>query len=601
MLPELCSEIRAEIIKTCAAVGGHLGGSLGAVELVVALHRAFDTPRDLVLFDTGHQAYAHKVITGRRGSLGRLRQEDGLAGFLERAESPYDAFGAGHASTGMSAALGLAQAAALRGEPRRVAVVVGDGALTGGLAFEALNNIGASALDLVIVLNDNGMSIAPNVGGVARMLRGERPRRARLTLHAAVEAVRQRNLGGLGEVLPAGPREFFTSLGVRYFGPVDGHDLEALAKVMSEAKAAGGPVVIHAKTQKGKGFGLAEADAGSRGHSMGPFDEHLRPLKKSSTPTFTDVFADALSQIMGIDDRVVAITAAMPDGTGLARVARQFPDRVFDVGIAEGHAVTFAAGLAAGGMRPVCALYSTFLQRGLDQLIHDVCLQKLPVTFAIDRAGLVGGDGATHQGSFDIAYLRAIPNLLLMAPSDENELRHLLMTALTCDGPAALRYPRGAGPGAKIDPAPAAQPIGRSRLFLRTAVRPDATLLALGDAVSPCVEASRLLGAEGFKVDVVDARFIKPLDEEMILSLADRPLITVEHHVAAAGFGSAVLELVTQKGLPSHALLRLGFPDRFIRHGDPVAQYAQLGLDGAGIARSVRELLGPAALAQTNT
>lgn len=558
-LPALCAELRGELVAACAVAGGHLGGSLGAVELVVSLHRAFDTPHDLLVFDTGHQAYAHKLLTGRREAMARLRQAGGAAGFLDRQESAFDAWGAGHASTGISAAVGLCEAAARRGERRRVVAMVGDGALTGGLAFEGLENVGRR--DLILVLNENGMSIAPNVGGVARMLAN-------------------------------GPKAFFEALGLTYLGPVDGHDPVALARVLDEAKALRGPVLVHARTQKGKGFALAEADAQTRGHAMGPFDAAGQPLKKAGAPSFTDVFAEALGQHMARDERVVAVTAAMPDGTGLAQVARRFPDRVFDVGIAEAHAVTFAAAMAAGGLRPVVAIYSTFLQRALDSVIHDVCLQNLPVTFAIDRAGLVGGDGATHQGAFDLAYLRAVPNLVLMAPSDENELRSALATALEHPGPLALRFPRGAGPGAVPEPVPRQIPVGESRIAHRAAVQPDATVLALGPSAHDAARAARSLEAEGIHVTVVDARFAKPLDARAILEAAALgPLLTVEHAALAGGFGSAVLELLEAEGRTAK-VKRLGFPDRFVPHGNPAAQLAQLGLDAQGIAAAVRALLG---------
>jgi 1-deoxy-D-xylulose-5-phosphate synthase len=590
-LPSLCAELRQEIIRACTPTGGHLGGSLGAVELIVALHRAFETPHDRLVIDTGHQAYAHKLLTGRRAALAQLRQAEGPAGFLERAESPFDAFGAGHASTGVSAALGLCEAAARLGERRRVVALIGDGALTGGLTFEGLEN--AAPRELLIVLNDNGMSISPNVGAIARML-------ARSTAGALdelrgvaqhlVASLRERERPHLDGLLP-GPRAFFESLGLHYLGPVDGHDLDALHVVLEAAKSRRGPVLVHARTQKGRGFAAAEADLLTRGHAMGPFDAQGKAIKKAGAPSFTDVFADALVQQMEGDDRVVAITAAMLEGTGLSRVAKRFPDRVHDVGIAEAHAVTFAAGLAAGGLRPVVAVYSTFLQRAYDQVIHDVCLQRLPVTFALDRAGLVGGDGATHQGAFDVSFLRAVPNLVLMAPADENELRLALATALTHDGPVAIRFPRGAGPGARIDPVPLPVHIPSARLFLRTGVRPVATVLAAGPALADAARAARMLAEEGIHLSVIDVRFLKPIDSDTVLAAARAgPLITVEHNVLAGGFGSAVLELLQEHAL-SVQVRRLGLPDRFVPHGDPAKQLAALGLDGTGIAIAVRAML----------
>ncbi|MBS2030893.1 MAG: 1-deoxy-D-xylulose-5-phosphate synthase [Deltaproteobacteria bacterium] len=590
-LPALCAELRDAMVAACTPVGGHLGGSLGAVELIVALHRAFDTPRDLLVIDTGHQAYAHKLLTGRRALLEKLRQEGGAAGFLERHESEFDAWGAGHASTGLSAAIGLAEASARLGQNRRVAVLVGDGALTGGLSFEALNNLGTR--DVTIVLNDNGMSIAPNVGAIAKLLGNtsadpmESLRRVGNSIAMSLRSGQRPHL----EALAPGPRAFFEALGISYLGPVDGHDVEALERALADAKSRRGPVLVHARTQKGRGLALAEADVETRGHAMGPFDAQGRLIKKAGPPSFTDVFADGLAQLMEGDERIVAITAAMPDGTGLARVARRFPDRVFDVGIAEAHAVTFAAGLAAGGLRPVVAIYSTFMQRALDGVIHDVCLQNLPVTFALDRAGLVGGDGATHQGAFDVAYLRAIPNLALMAPSDENELRHLLATAVMHNGPAAIRFPRGAGPGAKMDPVPQPQQLGRARVYLRTAVRAECTVLALGPALHAAALAARTLADEGLRVTVVDARFVKPLDEDAVLEAATLgPIVTVEHAALAGGFGSAVLELLESKNVNAR-VKRLGLPDAFVAHGDANAQYAKLGLDAAGIASAVRALV----------
>jgi 1-deoxy-D-xylulose-5-phosphate synthase len=594
-LDTLCNELRSEIVRACAPAGGHLGGSLGAVELTVALHRAFETPRDLVVFDTGHQAYAHKILTGRREVMARIRQDGGPAGFLERAESPYDTFGAGHASTGLSAALGLAEAAHRLGERRAVIAVVGDGALTGGLAFEALNNACSLGRRVILLLNDNGMSIAPNVGAIERMLRPSEPtgptqnvlRTAERLLHVLRSDERA---AWADSLVRPGPRAFFESLSWNYLGPIDGHDISELEATLARAKAFDGPVVVHARTEKGRGFALAEADVLTRGHAMGPFDAQNQPLKKSSVPSYTEVFADALTQLMEADERVVAITAAMPDGTGLARVSARFPDRVYDVGIAEAHAVTFAAGLAAGGLRPVCALYSTFLQRAYDQVIHDVCLQNLPVTFALDRAGLVGGDGATHQGAFDVAYLRTVPNLTLMAPSDENELRHALATALTRTGPCALRFPRGAGPGAKLDPLPQPVPVGQARVFLRTGVKSDVAIVALGPALQAAVLAARELAEGGIKSTVVDARFVKPLDQNLLLELArGGPMLTVEQGALAGGFGSAVLELLEANDVRT-SVRRLGLPDRFMVHGDAGAQYKALGLDASGIARAAREL-----------
>jgi 1-deoxy-D-xylulose-5-phosphate synthase len=553
-LPAVCAALRVAIVQACAPQGGHLGGSLGAVELTVALHRAFDTPHDLLVFDTGHQAYAHKLLTGR--SLDQLRQEGGAAGFLERAESAFDAWGAGHASTGISGGLGLAEAAHQRGERRRVAVVVGDGALTGGLSYEGLSNAGELRRDLVVVLNDNGMSIAPNVGALSHTQKF---------------------------------RQLFDALGFDVRGPVDGHDLAALETALADARDAGGPVMVHVRTEKGRGFALAEADAQTRGHAMGPFDAALRPVVKAGRASYTEVFSAALRAQMERDARVVALTAAMPDGTGLLALQRDFPGRVYDVGIAEQHAVTFAAALAAGGLKPVVAIYSTFMQRALDGVLHDAALQRLPVVFAMDRAGLVGGDGATHQGAFDLSFLRATPGLVLMAPSDEAELGDLLATALSLPGPSALRYPRGAGPGALPRPA-VVLPIGQARVVAEPA-QAVASLWALGPAVQAATQAAAVLAAEGRPVSVVDARFVKPLDEARLLAMArEGPVVTIEHAARIGGFGSAVLECLADHGVLAR-VVRLGLPDRFIPHGDAARQYAALGMDAGAIIEAVRKLV----------
>jgi 1-deoxy-D-xylulose-5-phosphate synthase len=568
-LPALCGELREEIIATCARTGGHLGSSLGAVELNVALHYAFESPIDRLVWDVGHQAYAHKLLTGRRERFRTLRTEGGLAGFPERHESEHDAFGVGHASTGVSAALGMAEGKRHAGAAGRVVVVVGDGALTGGMAYEALNQTGALGRDLLVVLNDNGMSISPNVGGLSRSLEAR---------------------GG------AGPRAFFEALGLAYEGPVDGHDVLGLLAALRALARRPGPVLLHARTVKGKGYLPAESDAATCGHALSFFEPSTgKPLPKPTpAPAYTDVFADALCGAMERDPRVVAVTAAMLEGTGLVRCQRRFPGRVYDVGIAEQHAVTFAAGLACEGLRPVVALYSTFLQRAYDQVIHDVALQNLPITFALDRAGVVGADGKTHQGAFDLAFLRCVPNLLVMSPSDENELRCMLATALAHDGPAALRFPRRASVGLPEEPA-APLPVGRAR-WLREPARPAVLVAAAGVAARTALEAATELAREGLEVAVLDARFVKPLDEEVLCRAAAsvRRVLTVEEAALAGGFGAACLEAFERRGLLERGLRvkRLGFPDAFVSHGEPGRQLAALGLDVAGVARALRALAG---------
>ncbi len=556
-LPGVAAALREELVSVGAEVGGHFAGSLGAVELTVGLHWVFDTPRDRIVWDVGHQTYGHKALTGRREGLRRIKRADGPSGFLRRVESPHDVFGAGHAGTSISAALGLAEAARRLGEPRRVVAVIGDGGATAGMAFEALNHAGHLGSDVRVVWNDNGMAIAPNVGGLART----------------------------GDV--AG---LVRALGLAYRGPVDGHDLSALVPALQQLRDASGPSLLHVRTRKGCGYPPAEADPFGW-HATGPFEVAGGTRGGGAgAPSWTVAFADALARIADRDPRVVAITAAMPDGTGLDRFARRHPKRVYDVGIAEQHGVTFAAGLAAEGLRPVCAIYSTFLQRAFDQIVHDVALQDLPVTFALDRAGLVGGDGPTHHGVFDLAYLRAIPGLVVAAPRDENELQHLLATAVDCGRPFALRFPRGAAPGAALDPEPKPLPLGRGE---RLRAGSDAAIVALGKAVDVAREAADRLACRGISVAVVDARYAKPLDHELLWDVAEasRLVVTVEDHVRAGGFGSAVLECLE----PRRRNLRvrcLGIGDRFVDHGDAAEQWRAEGMDVDAVVRSVEEGLG---------
>ena len=556
-LPQLAAELRAHLVAVGAAVGGHFAASLGAVELTVALHYVFDTPRDRLVFDVGHQGYAHKALTGRRAALYRVKHADGPSGFLRRAESPYDAFGAGHAGTSVSAALGMAEAAARRGDASRAVAVIGDGGATAGMSFEALNHAGQLGTALRVVFNDNGMSIARTAGGLART----------------------------GDA-----RGYFEALGLRVLGPVDGHDLEALLPALAALRDAEGPCVLHVRTCKGRGFAPAEADPYGW-HATAAFDAATGKRRASAggPPTWTQAFADALSRLAERDERVVAITAAMPDGTGLDRFGARHPGRVYDVGIAEQHGVTFAAGLASEGLRPVCAIYSTFLQRAFDQLVHDVAIQELPVTFVLDRAGLVGGDGPTHHGALDLAYLRAIPGLVIAAPRDENQLQHLLATAVESGLPFALRFPRGAAPGAALDPDPKPLPIGRAELL-----RPgrDLAFVALGPCVTSALAAAEALESRGLSAAVIDARFAKPLDEAL-LSEAARGcgrIVTLEDHARAAGFGSAVLELLSECA-PAARVLRLGLPDRFVDHGDVAAQWRAAGLDAESVAESAARWL----------
>lgn len=559
MLGDVADALRRQLIELGSKNGGHFGGSLGVVELTVALHAVFDTPHDRIVWDVGHQAHGHKILTGRRNAMARIKKADGPAGFLRRSESPYDAFGAGHAGTSISAALGMAEASARQGIERYAVAVIGDGSATSGLSFEALNHAPTMSNSLRVVLNDNGMSIAPGTGGLHRT----------------------------GDF-----RGYAEALGWRYLGPVDGHDLPTLLKAMRELRAGEGPALLHVKTKKGRGYAPAENDPYGW-HATAPFEIETgaRGTKTAAPMSWTECFAECLARIADRDDRVVAITAAMPDGTGLDRFAERHPDRVYDVGIAEQHAVTFAAGLAAEGLRPVCAIYSTFLQRAFDQVIHDVALQELPVTFAIDRAGLVGADGPTHHGAFDLSYLRTIPNLVVAAPRDANDLQRLLATAIDSGRPFAIRYPRGAVPGRLTDPDPKSLPIGSGEL-LREGT--DIALIALGKAVDEALLAAEELAGRGIEAAVVDARFAKPLDVRLIqrVAILTGRVITIEDHALAGGFGSAVTEVLAE-GLSRIDVVRLGLPDRFVEHGEAREQWREAGIDREAIVAaalsSVRE------------
>ena len=594
-LPALAEEMRAFLIDTVSAMGGHFAAGLGTVELTLALHYVYDTPFDRLVWDVGHQAYPHKVLTGRRERLQTIKQKGGLAPFPSRAESEYDTFGVGHSSTSISAALGMAIAERLGPDPRapakrRHVAVIGDGAMSAGLAFEALNHVGSLDLDLLVVLNDNDMSISENVGALsnyfARVLSGrmyaglkEGGKKFLKRIPAAWELARRSEEHFKGMVLPG---TMFEEMGFNYIGPVDGHDVLGLVRTLRNLRGFQGPQFLHAVTRKGKGYAPAEADP-IKWHGPGPFDAGKGEIfrDKAAGLTYTQVFSSWLCDMAERDRRVLGITPAMREGSGLVEFSRRFPDRYFDVGIAEQHAVTLAAGLACEGFRPVVAIYSTFLQRAYDQLIHDVALQKLPVTFALDRAGLVGGDGATHQGAFDLCYLRTVPNLTIMAPADENECRQMLYTAVTLDGPAAVRYPRGSGPGVAPEAELRALPVGRAQL--RREGRSGLAILAFGTMVSALAATAERLDAT-----LVNMRFVKPLDEDMVTRMADRHeyLVTAEEGALAGGAGAAVLELLAARGYV-RPVLRLGLPDRFIEHGSRADNLAAAGLDAAGLALSI--------------
>ncbi len=587
-LPQLAGELRRFLLESVARTGGHLASGLGVVELTIALHYVYQTPHDLLVWDVGHQSYPHKILTGRRRRMDTIRQLGGLAGFPRRAESPYDTFGTGHSSTSISAALGMAVAARLRGERRKVVAVIGDGAMTAGMAFEALNHAGDLKEDLLVVLNDNEMSISPNVGGLSnymtrllssRLLSSVREEGKRLLQHLPPvhELARRAEEHVKGMVTPG---TLFEELGFNYIGPIDGHDLDTLVATLRNLRHLRGPLLLHVVTRKGKGYPLAEHEP-VRYHGVGRFDPQ-RGLTggASGGPTYTEVFGQWLCDQAAADPRLVGITPAMREGSGLVAFSERFPERYFDVAIAEQHAVTFAAGLACEGMKPVVAIYSTFLQRAYDQAIHDVALQNLPVLFAIDRAGLVGPDGPTHAGAFDIAFLRCVPNLVLMAPSDERECRRLLCTGFALDGPAAVRYPRGCGPGVAPGDDLRPLPVGRGRL-VREGRR--FALLVFGSPLADALQA-----AEALDASVADMRFIKPLDTELVLALAERheALVTVEDGVVAGGAGSAVAELLAAHGV-HRPILHLGLPDAFLEQGSRNELLALAGLDAHGIRRAI--------------
>jgi 1-deoxy-D-xylulose-5-phosphate synthase len=597
-LPLLADELRRYLIESVSRTGGHLAAGLGTVELTLALHYVFDTPEDRLVWDVGHQTYPHKILTGRRERFATLRQKNGLSGFPKRDESEYDTFGVGHSSTSVSAALGMAVAAARTASQRKVVAVIGDGALSGGQAFEALNNAGDMDADLLVVLNDNDMSISPNVGALSRYL-------GRILTGKVFTRVREGGKTVLS-TLPPPVREFakraeehmkgmimpstlFEELGFTYYGPLDGHDVLTLVRTLRNIKDLKGPRFLHVYTRKGKGYEPAEGDPCVY-HGVTPFDPATGKMeKKPSGKTYTQVFGQWLCDMAARDVRLIGITPAMREGSGLVEFSQRYPNRYFDVGIAEQHALTFAAGLACDGLKPVVAIYSTFLQRGYDQLIHDICLQNLPVLFAIDRAGLVGADGPTHAGSFDLSYLRCLPNVTVMAPSDENELRQMLYTGFTLNGPTAVRYPRGVGVGAATRDEMQALPVGKAEIK-RAGTR--VAILAFGSMLAPSLEAG-----ESFNATVVNMRFVKPLDEDLIFELAESHelLVTVEENAIAGGAGSAVAEALSRRGV-AVPLVHLGLPDRFIEHADPAEQLAECGLNSAGIRRDILRHLKPHAL-----
>ncbi|MBF0213242.1 MAG: 1-deoxy-D-xylulose-5-phosphate synthase [Magnetococcales bacterium] len=600
-LRQLADELRDFTIETVSKTGGHLGASLGVVELTIALHYVFDTPDDRLIWDVGHQSYPHKILTGRRERMSTLRQRHGLSGFTNRSESPYDPFGAGHSSTSISAALGMAMASRHQGNDRHAIAVIGDGAMTAGMVFEALNNAGEhqKQVNLIVILNDNEMSISANVGAfsayLSRIMSGR--------MYTRLKGGTGRMLGRISPPLLDAARKaeehvkgmltpgtLFEELGFDYFGPIDGHDFNQLLPTLRNVRELPGPILVHVVTKKGKGFAPAEHNPCTY-HGVNPFDRRMGVMPaRDVTPSYTQVFSKALLALARENPKIMAITAAMPEGTGLHAFHEQFPDRFFDVGIAEQHAVTFAAGLACEGYVPVVAIYSTFLQRAYDQLIHDVVLQKLPVVFALDRAGLVGADGPTHAGAYDLSFLRAIPGLVVMAPADENELGHMLATAIALGKPVALRYPRGTAMNLPPEPMHAI-PVGVGRTL-----RPgrDLSLVAVGQPVHVALQAAQKLEAEGIDVGVYDARFVKPLDETLLRQAAQsRVVVTLEENTTLGGFGAAVLEFLAEDGLLDHGLTvrNWGLPDRFVPHGTQAELRAELELDVNGLMQRIKKLL----------
>ena len=599
-LKKLAEEIREEMIQVVATNGGHLAPNLGVVELTLALHRSFDSPRDKIIWDVGHQTYVHKLITGRREDFKTLRLHNGISGFPKRAESAHDCFEAGHSSTSISAAVGFAKARDLLGEDHQVVAVIGDGAMTGGMAYEAMNHTGHNGTSLIVVLNDNEMSISPNVGAMSSYLNRLRTDPRYDKRKAELETLIKKIPGIGSKVAKAAekakdslkyllvPGLLFEELGFTYLGPIDGHDQMQLEQIFEQAKQKKGPVLVHVITCKGKGYGPAQNNPDVF-HGVGPFNPETGEIaKKPSPPTYTQMFGETLCELARQDDKIVAITAAMPTGTGLGLFAKEFPQRFFDVGIAEQHAVTFAAGLALAGIKPVVAIYSTFYQRAYDQVLHDVCLQGAKVVLAVDRAGVVGDDGPTHHGVFDISFLRIIPNLVLMAPKDENELRHMLYTALQHEGPVALRYPRSVGQGVDIDGSFQEIPVGKGEVVRDGR---DLTIIGVGPLVNTCVLAAHELRHRGVDAAVINLRYLNPLDRELILRYArlTKRIITVEDHVLSGGMGSAVLEILGDEGLSGVAVERLGYPG-FVDQGAIPILHQAYGLSVKGILGAAERL-----------
>ena len=598
-LEELAQELRHFLIETVSRTGGHLAAGLGVVDLTIALHYVFNTPEDRLIWDVGHQAYPHKILTGRKELMGKLRKKDGLSGFPRRDESPFDAFGTGHSSTSISAALGMAVAARQQGNERKIVAVIGDGAMSAGMAFEAMNHAGALDQDLLIVLNDNDMSISPPVGAfsnhLARLLSGKIYTRVREGGKSALS-----HLPPLGEIFERAeehmkgmvmPGTLFEELGINYIGPIDGHDLPTLIATLRNMRSMTGPRLLHVVTKKGKGYEPAEGDPCVY-HGVRPFDPTTGKINKSNGgPSYTQIFGDWLCNAAQADNRLMAITPAMREGSGMVRFSEQFPERYFDVGIAEQHALTFAAGLACEGLKPVVAIYSSFLQRAYDQLVHDIALQNLDVTFAVDRAGQVGEDGATHAGCFDLSYARSIPNMVVMAPADENECRRMLQTAYEYEGPALVRYPRGSGPGTALDERLETLPIGQGKVCRQGK---QVAILAFGSMLTAALEAGEALDAT-----VINMRYVKPLDETLLLEQAAQHdlLVTIEENVIQGGAGSAVNEALIQAG-SSTRLLNLGLPDCFIEQASHTEQLQDCGLDAESIQRAITEKLHPQGITQ---
>jgi len=602
-LKTLCVEIREYMVDVISQIGGHFGGGLGAVELTVALHKVFDTPNDLIVWDTGHQAYPHKIITGRRDQLKTIRRLNGISGFLKRSESEYDAFGAGHASTSISAALGMAVARDIQKTEKKVIAVIGDGAMTGGMAYEAMNNSGLIKSNLIVVLNDNNMSIASNVWQISNYFSemishpefnkfkgaiwdltgkldnfGDKIRRVTARVESGIKSM-------------ITPGMLFEALGFRYFGPVNGHNLDSLIKIFEHVKQYSGPILIHVTSEKGKGYKPAENHA-QRLHAATPFDKVTgEAIKKTGgSPAYTTIFGKALVEIAKLNPKVIGITAAMPDGTGLDIFQNEMPDRYFDVGIAEEHAVTFAAGMATQGIIPVVAIYSTFLQRAFDQIIHDVALQNLHVVFVLDRAGLVGADGPTHHGAFDLTYLRLIPNMVIMAPKDEAELRNMLFTAVNYEkGPIAIRYPRGSALGVPVKDGFTEIPIGKAERLVNGQ---DVALLAVGNMVEYAKKSSEKLLAEGIRCEIINMRFIKPIDVDILHNVVTRfeKIVTLEESTIVGGFGTGVLEFLAERNLKND-ILRIGLPDKFVDHGTQEELHKLIGIDTDGIVEKIKKFL----------